>query len=191
VTQPIDRSKVNDLTVIATEAAVGEPMPGKGPLTISTVERVMLEDESTVFRCKAKPETCAYVADNIKSVIAHQKAHSAKTEAKKIAAALADVEAKQAAEFARRSAGMITANDEKRERYAKEVTSSDPAVQRIQRKMSDLAVGIQKLGAVLHDMSQVVREMNAQLEPIKTGHVDAEVVEKAKKYDALKGLMKD
>jgi len=187
----VDRSHVNGVEVISTEPAVGVVIPGQPASTIKTVEKVLLENGTEIHRCAAKPDECEYSADNLKSVLAHQRLHSTKLTAKKATAELAAQKAKDDAEFARRSAGANAANEAKRKRYAGEVTSNDKKIAAIQRKMSDIAWGIDKIAATIPPLAEMIRALNQELAEITPpeAQVDPEVAEKAALYDQLKGIL--
>lgn len=188
---PVDRTHINGVEVVATEPARGVVIPGRPEFEVSTVEKVLLADDTTLFRCTSKPDECMYAADNLKSVLAHQRSHSPTITARKATAALAKMQAEKDAEFARRSAGATAANDAKKKRHAIEVTSTDPRVAAVQRKLSDLANGVEKIAATLPPLAELFREVNAELGEItlEVAEVDPALLEKAAAYDTLKGIL--
>lgn len=187
----LDRSRINGVEVISTEPARGVVIPGQPVREVKTVEKVLLEDGTECYRCIVKPDECDYSAATLKSVLAHQRTHSPVLTAKKATAELAAQKAKEDAEFQRRSAGIHAANEAKRARYAGEVTSNDKKIAAVQRKMSDIAFGIEKIAATLPPLAEMLRALNQELAEITAPEtvIDPEIVEKASKYDALKGIL--
>jgi len=185
---PVDRSTINGVEVISTEPARGVVIPGQPTHEISTVERVLDADGNEWYRCKAKPTECIYFKQDLKSILAHQRSHSAALAAKRAEAELARNQAKEAAEFERRSAGINAANEAKRKRYETEVTSQDKRIAGLQRKMSDIAVGIDKIAATFPPLAEMLRVLNAELGEL-TAETDPEIARKAADYDMLKGIL--
>lgn len=187
---PVDRSTINGVEVISTEPARGVVIPGQPAHEISTVEKVLDADGNEWYRCKAKPEECVYFKEDLKPILAHQRSHSPALAARRAEAELARTQAREAAEFERRSAGMNAANEAKRKRYETEVTSQDKRIAGIQRKLSDIAVGIDKIVAGIPSLAESIRTLNTELGQI-AAETDPVIADKAKKYDALKGLIND
>jgi hypothetical protein len=186
----VDRTHVNGVEVIAVEPARGIIIPGQPEALISTVEKVILADETEWFRCIMEPDACVYTNDNFKSVLSHQRTHSAKTKATQLQRTLEKQQAERDAQHARRSNGVQAGVDARKKRHAAEVTSKDKRIANIQRGLSDMAFALEKIHATLPPLTEGIRALNAELGALEaTAATDPELIEKANKYDALKGIL--
>jgi hypothetical protein len=191
----VETIELDDRTfdVITRQKARGiNPLNHSEMVTLPTVDELLLNTGDSVYQC-AHPNRgdCRKVFRATTSVTAHQRSHGSKTLARQAAKELAKVQAEKSAEFARRSNGVTTANEAKRNRHKTEVTSPRKDVAALQRKISDLAHGIEKIAATLPPLAVLLRDINAELAELPDVDIDPAVVEKAKRYDALKGLIND
>lgn len=182
--------------VIVRESAKTKTPLNDELVTLKTVDMLLLSNDQVVYQCvhPGALVKCVFIADAVQSVTAHQRSHSAKTVAKKAAAQLAEVAAKEQAEFSRRSAGMQRANAEKKARHANDVTATDPKVQLVQRLLSDLGVAISKeqqfLGHVRESLTEISKSLteftSATTEPAA---IDVDKMSTEEKFTLVKKLM--
>lgn len=178
--------------VIARERAANvSPLTDGKLVEIATIDKLLLNTGDEIFQCvHPRGGDCRKVFDSVGSVIAHQRVHGATAAAKK----LAEVKAKEAAEFTRRSAGQVAVREAKKQRHDAEVTSTDPRVAKIQRGLSDLAVGVVKVTTQLSMLAEDMRSLNAQLgeitlQEIKDAEVDLDKMSTEEKFAFMKKLM--
>jgi hypothetical protein len=91
-------AQVDGVPVIAREPALTVPVGGGAPVTVKTVDRVILENEAEVFQCVWPDADCYLAFATVKSATAHQRTHSPKKVARQALA-------KQRTQRVNRSAG--------------------------------------------------------------------------------------
>lgn len=201
--------KVGDLDVVARQPATYRDGPYAGRTT-RFVHELLLSDGSTVYHCRKTPD-CVYTNTAITSITAHMPAHGrrlkrALNEAEEKAAQLQqELEARRArkAEGGRKAAETRRANRANvpvelggRGGAGANGTSAKSAVgdpeialagQRViiaWNALQEASDAFQNVFLGYMRMVQVASEKVQQPAPI-----DPEILEKAKKYDALKGML--
>lgn len=188
---------VDGVKAVEVQPAVVQ-VPG-GTVKTDSILEVLLEDERTVFICRHRNTdgTCTYNADNAKSVASHQKSHSDRVMAKRAREEADKAIAELAASKERKVQGGIKAAATRAANAAKEMSVPKPtadvsaidngltaALDTIEAVAEQLEVGIKDLDkAVLNLRTDIARLKNTTAAP------DPKLVEKAAKYDALKGIL--
>lgn len=195
------RDVVDGKKIIARQVATTKSHFGSTDelVEVKSVELVMFDDETTAFMCNHKnAPNCAYTGDAVVNITAHQRAHSDRIVAKRATAALAQLQEKVTADQVKRSAAAkkaVTAREAK-----KAAAKVDPHTGR--RADDDLEMGIiaaldtldlvaATLEKSMHDLEAAAANLKRDIETLKRrkGTIPPEIVEKAKKYDALKGIL--
>lgn len=198
------RDEVNGLKVIVRQPAqVSAPLAGPDATVETTkVEQLQLEDESIVFMCNspAMNGECTYVADNAHSVVAHMRSHSAKTikragdaklaEAQEAAAkAQAELAARRQAASDRAKKAAATRNANKASNGGAGADNADELEQGIIAALDTLDLVSASLETAIRDLDAAAANLKRDIETLKKRKtIDPSIVEKASKYDSLKGL---
>lgn len=210
-------TQVNGIEIVERQKAVGAAGSVGAGAAIHSIDELLLADGSTLYHCVHKNATdCEYTHTEMHSIMSHQRTHSDRMVAKR---AIADAAAKQAeldiinakkeAEFKRRSEGMKKANADRKARQLvtpSEVGGVGTRTDATRGRPSKSTVGDSELAKKAqqviiaynalqdaHDQFQntflgYMRAVQVASEkPVPT--LDPAIIEKAKKYDALKGLM--
>ena len=170
-------------------------------IAINTVDEVLLETGEVIFECvHPNRGDCRQTYGSPRSVLAHQKVHAARAEARRLASQVADLEAKKAAVEVERNGRKQRASDRaklgaatRRQRLAEKptetVAADDPRV----LLSSEIETRIKKLRAQLvtveNELSKVIDGLDdltavAGLVANLPG-ADATTLEKARRYDIL------
>jgi hypothetical protein len=195
------RDEVDGLKVITRQPAVIPTPVGNGKRS-ETIEELLLENEAIVFMCNHKlaDGQCVYVADNAQSVLSHMRTHAAKHIKKRaedeVAKAKAET-AKAVAELAeRRQAASDRAKKAAATRNANKVSNGGAGADNADELEQGIIAALDTLELVSHTLESAIRDLDAaaanlkrDIETLKKRKtVPAEIVEKAQKYDSLKGL---
>lgn len=183
----VDRSYVNGVEVIAVEFARGVVIPGQAESNVSSVEKVLLADDSTWFRCFMKPTECEYANDNLKSVLSHQRSHSPIIELRKL-------QVKQAQTLKNRQNGAKKAAATRVRRRTEKPSTVDPtpnpALTRIHERLDEATTMLAEIRGIAGKLAGELARLNVELDKIPAAEaVDPAIIEKASRYDALKGLI--
>lgn len=181
--------------------------------TITAVEQLLLADGRTVFHCIHKNAVdCEYINTVLGGVTSHQRTHSDRMQAKRaeqkaeeLAAQLAEIEAQKAAKKANYAAGARkgaeTKAAKKMQTPAEIGGAGSPRNDRGPTKSvigdTDLAKKAQQVIIAYNAMQTAADEfqnvflgyMRAAQVATVTPTIDPAIIEKAKKYDALKGML--
>lgn len=193
------RDVVNGLNVIDRQTATTIPFGKNEQVEVKTVELILLEDETTLYMCKHPNDlSCVYTADGVANITAHQRAHSSALLARKATAELTKLREKVDADQAKRSAaGKKAAASREAKRAAAKVNPTTGRVQDDELEMGIIAA-LDTLDLVsttlqksLLDLEAAAENLKRDIETLKQrkGTIPAEIVEKARKYDALKGIL--
>lgn len=191
--------QVDGVAVIAREPATADEASNDAVLAnaknaFRTVERILLEDERTLYQCMHPNDlNCVYTKDNIKSVIAHQKMHSSATEARRLAAQLAEIEEKQAQTRRNRSDGSRKGHEARRQRVHTGDTGAPVAlitsgVAPLPAQFNKAIKSVQLTANALDDAIDAHRKATLNLIKLVNENpgCDPQVIAKAQQYDALK-----
>ena len=196
-----DPTQVNGVAVITRQPATreGTGLTEGQTITLSTVDEVLLADDTTVFQCVYPGNGCGMVSDNHRSIVSHQRTHAPRMEAKrlaaqneKLAAELREVEAKKAQTFANRSAGAKKAYEARR-LAAENPTPGAPEVE-VLTSSPVLPTQRQMLMAHLMDMHGTAQTLSHQLEQMidlvtSLPDVERDLITKADGYDRMAELL--
>lgn len=187
---------------VDTRAVAQVPIPWKNGESYKSkdIDEVLLADGRIVFQCSHRHERCNYWNVNVTSVQTHQRIHSGDSRAKRAEQEL--TEARAAAQAAqekldeqkrRRSAAVKKAHETRRAKKNGHAPDADVSATR--------AVSInelrQQLKQVGEDFTVIVRQVEQMASHFITivdmldelEITDPALVEKAAKYDALRGLI--
>lgn len=196
----IDLNAVKDIdgkAIIAVQQATMVHAVSQQEVTLNTVKAVLLADDSVVFVCDHinAPE-CTMSAESPRSVFAHQRAHSpqrmfekaqAELEARKLAASN---RAKKAA--ATRSANRKNGNG-KAEAPVSEPIIDNATDESLAASLDQLEDVTEALEKAIADIDAAVLQLRIDIKRMKLQAkekpVDPVLLEKAAKYDALKGIL--
>lgn len=191
--------EVNGVAVIEQQIAtanLGNMNGSEGDRPIKTVLELLLEDGTTVYGCNydlPNARNCEYTKDNVHSVIAHQKIHSAKTKARQ--------------NYRNRSAGAVKAAQTRKANRVKTTTTQVPiedvksvslAAVDPTMTMDALALGLQaeatKLRGIATQLDFISRNLPTTTptpaEPLIDASELGRLKEIEKNYEALKGLLR-
>lgn len=182
---------LNGLKVITRTPAELWNTVKQADVILTTVNAVLLEDESTLFEC-AHPNGagCDYTSENVRSVLAHQRAHGAQMLLKKAQQELEERKARQV-EGGKKAAQTRAAN--------KANGKSDVTVVPEAENATDASIGVsldaieavaETLEKSIADLDAAVLQLRIDIKRVKLQKtVDPELLAKAEKYDALKGIL--
>jgi hypothetical protein len=204
---------IDGKAIIERQPATAMPGSIAQGATISSVEQLLLEDGTVLFHCIHKnAKDCEYVNVVLGGVTSHQRTHSDRMEAKRaqekaaeLAEQLAEIERQKAAKKANYSAGAKKGAETKAAKRVQvpvevggagrrnaEGTPSKSVVgdPELARKAQQVIIAYNALQTA-HDEFQNVflGYMRAAQNVSETVAIDPEILEKAKKYDALKGML--
>lgn len=188
--------EINDVKVIAREPAKLWNVVKQDNVVLSTVNMVLLENEAIVFECNhPNGAGCDYVRDNVRSVLAHQRAHSAQILLKKAEQELAERRRRQV-DGAKKGAATRAANKAAATNGATPVAESidvsesvtDESIAVTLDAVEDVAKSLEK---AIADLDAAVLQLRIDIQRLKLqgAKPNKELQEKAAKYDALKGIL--
>lgn len=182
---------INGVKVITRAPAEMWHTVKKADVILSTVNAVLLENDTTVYECNHEngPD-CDYTADVPRSVLAHQRAHGAQMLLKRAQQELEERKT-AASERAKRAAATRAKN--------KTAGASDVTVVPEVESAMDESIGVsldaieavaESLEKNIADLDAAVLQLRIDIKRIKLQKsVDPEIAAKAEKYDALKGIL--
>lgn len=204
---------VNGVEIIERQKATGMVGSVSEGVQINAVDELLLADGRTVFHCVHKNAVnCEYTNDSVGSVTSHQRTHSDRMEVKRakereaeLAAQLAAAEAEKAARKANYTAGAAKGAATKAAKKLHTPTEIGGAGRRnaegtlsksvigdvdLAKKAQQVIIAYNALQDA-HDQFQNVflGYMRAAQTATQSTPIDPEILEKAKKYDALKGML--
>lgn len=200
------RDEVNGLKVITRQnAMLPTPATPNGQAESQAVEELLLEDGSTVFMCNSKvmKGACTYTADAPRSVMSHMRTHAAgaiknraeaqvKAAEAQAAAALAELNERKEAASNRAKKAAATRNANK----ANGVSNGGAGADNTDELEQGIIAALDTLDLVSHTLESAIRDLDAaaanlkrDIEELKKRKaIDPSIIEKATKYDSLKGL---
>jgi hypothetical protein len=195
--QPARYTKLN--------APSDQVMPGT---VVSSAMELLLDDGSTVFLCSHKNDpNCEYTNSNLNSITSHQRTHSDRMMAKRAEEARQTAEAEAARVQAelderkrRKSQGGVKAAETRRAMKAAaptEISVPHARGPKMELGAPDLAKKAQQVITAFNTMQSAADEfqkvligyMRAAQTTTEKPALDPVIIEKAKKYDALKGML--
>lgn len=208
-----DLTSINGVAVIAREKAT-MPVPNDPTRSaaIDTVDQVLLADATVIFQCVHKNDPdCAYTAQAVRSVTAHQRSHGDRIIAKQALARATAAETELAERIRRRSEGTKKGNETKAALKAGGGTTRVPAEvggrggPKANGNEASSAIGDKELAKMAQNVItawNALREAEDALQNVLIGYmraaqtatenppvIDPQIVAKAKAYDDLKNQM--
>lgn len=158
---------------------------------LSTVNEVLLENENVMFECNHPNGTgCDYTSENVRSVLAHQRAHGAQMLLKKAQQELEERRARQVA-GGKKAAATRAANKANGQNGVTVVPEVETVTdESIGVSLDAIEAVAETLEKNIADLDAAVLQLRIDIKRLKLQKtVDPELLEKAQKYDALKGIL--
>jgi len=208
---------VNGVEIVERQKAIGATGTVGEGAQIQSVDELLLADGTTMFHCVHKNAVdCEYVNPVMGGVMSHQRSHSDRMVAKRALADAAakqaeldEINAKKAAEFERRSAGMRNAHANRKARQLQ--TPSEAGGAGTGKHVSKIAAPSKSVigdADLAKKAQQVIIAYNAlqdahdQFQNVFLGYmraaqvasekptIDPQIVAKAAQYDIIQGALK-
>lgn len=180
-----DRERVEGLRVIERQRATQRvPLRPDEDVPLTHVDELLLEDGQVVYQCVAV-SSCFATYEKKLSARAHLTKHSTKKEAERLRRS-AEAAAAAKSDAAQRAAVTRQANRDARRRAAE---SGDTA----EKLAAELTDAVDELSATFADFTTLVlrlRQLRDRVNSLSTG-ADPELLEKARRYDAIRGAFND
>jgi hypothetical protein len=179
-------------------AKIQSPIDGELYET-KTIDELLLDDESVVYQCvhPSAVSGCDYIENTVKSVVSHQRVHG-RAMAKKLAeraeaaeSALADIHAKNS-DRAKRAAK--TRNEKRQNQMNGESEhplelTSNPVVDHLNKQISRISESLGEMASGMLTISNELMGVQKALSsmPLAT----ADIIEKAARFDQIRGAFKE
>ena len=202
---------VNGIEVVERQKAIGATGTVGAGAQIQSIDELLLTDGTTIFHCTHKNAVdCEYVNQAMRSVMAHQRTHGDRMQAKRanekaeeLAAQLADIAAKEQQKKANYSAGAKKAHEARKAKQLQtpaEVSAKPARGPVLHIGDTDLAKKAQQVIIAYnalqdaHDQFQNVflgYMRSAQVASDRpTPVIDPQIIAKAKQYDIIQAALK-
>lgn len=205
---------VDGVEILERQKAIGMSGTAIEGKPLESVDMVLLADGRTLFHCVHKNAVdCEYTNESVGSITSHQRTHSDRMEAKRakekadeLAAQLAEIEAEKARKKANYTAGARKAAETKAAKRAQapsEIGGAGNGHVRAAGTVTKSVIGNTDLAEQAQKVIIAFNAMQAsadEFQKVLLGYmrmaqtitdapaIDPEIIEKAKKYDALKGM---